>query len=275
MPSIIPKPAPWDKPLVVPSWLIHEQKVMYLQDGEYHKGFLEFIEGCMWWFSCHQCNGIKKWGVALPDLTRHFQAFVDDGTLVPVWQQNTNIMKGSVSYVSAANLVINQAPGSLQKAFNKDKPHPNAATWLASYKEEYNGLVDHNTFKVLSKIEYQALHQCIGCSAIPSMNIFTIKTNSDGNLKQAKSQIVVLGNRDPIDWSKANCYAPVASQMIVHLMMALAVRNHTTLKQADCKNAFCNSVLPNDEPTVICPLPHCPTLKPNMYWHLKKTLYRL
>jgi hypothetical protein len=36
--------------------------------------------------------------------------------------------------------------GSLRKAFNKDKPHPpDTATWLASYEEEYNGLVGHDT----------------------------------------------------------------------------------------------------------------------------------
>jgi hypothetical protein len=125
----------------------------------------------------------REMGVTLPDLTRHFQAFVDDGTLVPGWQQNTNFLQGHASHVLAANLVINQAPGSLRKAFNKDKPHPDAATWLASYEEEYNGLVGHDTFDVLSEMEYQALHQSTGCSAIPSMNIFTIKTDSEGNPK--------------------------------------------------------------------------------------------
>jgi hypothetical protein len=163
MPFIIPEPAPWDKPLAVPSWLGHEQKVMYLQDVEYHKGFLEFIEGRTWWqFSCHQRNGIEKWGVTVPELTQHFQAFVDDGTLVLGWQRNMNFIQGHASHVSAANLVINQAPGSLQNAFNKDKLHPDAATWLASYEEEYNGLVGHDTFNVLSEMEYQALCQCTG-----------------------------------------------------------------------------------------------------------------
>jgi hypothetical protein len=71
MPSIIPEPAPWDKPLAVPSWLGHKQKVMYLHNGEYHKGFLEFTEGCTWLFSCHLHNGIKKWGVA--SRTNHTQ----------------------------------------------------------------------------------------------------------------------------------------------------------------------------------------------------------
>jgi hypothetical protein len=138
-------------------------------------------------------------------------------------------------------------------AFRTDKLHPDAATWLASYEEEYNGLVSHDTFDVLSEHEYQALHERTGCSAIPSMNIFTIKTDLEGWPKQVKSRIVVLGNKDPVDWSKADCYTPVVSQPIVHLMTALAIQTQTTLKQAECKNTFCNSVLPNDEPTVICP----------------------
>jgi Reverse transcriptase (RNA-dependent DNA polymerase) len=275
MPSIIPPPAPWDKPLTVPSWIGHDQKVTYLHGGEYHKGFLEFTNLRTWRFSCRQRNGIEKWGVELPNLTKHFQNLLDDGTLVPGWQKTTSFIQGHVSHVSAAHLVINQAPGSLRLAFSPDKQHPDAATWLASYEEEYNGLVSHDTFDILTEQEYRALRERTGCSAIPSMNIFTIKTDSDGHPKRAKSRIVVLGNKDPVDWSKADCYAPVVPQPIVRLMTALAVRNRTTLKQADCKNAFCNSVLPDDEPTVVRPPPHCPISPPNTYWRLKKTLYGL
>ena len=37
--SIILEPAPWDKPLTVPSWLGHEQKVTDLHGSKYHKVF--------------------------------------------------------------------------------------------------------------------------------------------------------------------------------------------------------------------------------------------
>jgi hypothetical protein len=97
----------------------------------------------------------------------------------------------------------------------RNNQHPDADTWLQSYKEEYNGLVDHNTSDVISEQEYHAIHDQTGCSAIPSMNIFTIKPDSDGNPKRAKSRIVVLGNKDPVDWMTADCYVPVVSQPIV------------------------------------------------------------
>ena len=83
------------------------------------------------------------------------------------------------------------------------------------------------------------------------MNVFTIKPDADGKPKCAKSRIVILGNKDLVQWTRADCYALVVSQPIVRLMTALAVRNRTTLKQADCKNAFCHPELPEDEPTIV------------------------
>jgi hypothetical protein len=107
------------------------------------------------------------------------------------------------------------------------------------------------------------------------MGVFTVKNDSDGKPLRAKSRIVALGNKDPVEWTKADCYAPVVSQPIVRLMTSLAVRNRTVLKQADCKNAFCHPELPEDEPTIILPPAGCPISKPKTYWRLKKTLYGL
>ena len=86
---------------------------------------------------------------------------------------------------------------------------------------------------------------------------------------------MVLGNKDPAHWTKADCYAPTVSQPIVRLMAALAVRNRTTLKQGDCKNAFCHPALPDDEIIIVRPPSHCPFSRPRTYWRLKKTLYGL
>ena len=46
-------------------------------------------------------------------------------------------------------------------------------------------------------------------------------------------------------------------------------------KQADAKNAFCHSTLPDDEVVVVIPPKGCPYSKPGEYWQLKKTLYGL
>jgi hypothetical protein len=66
------------------------------------------------------------------------------------------------------------------------------------------------------------------------------------------------------------------NQLFNSLPHSQAVRNRTTLKQADCKNAFCHPELPKDEPTIVRPPAGCPISKPNTYWRLKKTpLYGL
>jgi Reverse transcriptase (RNA-dependent DNA polymerase) len=193
--------------------------------------------------------------------------------LIPGWQRANTFIQGHASHVSASNLLIPTAPGSLRIAFGTK--HPDAATWLAAYEEEYNGLTAHDTFDVISEQEYFDIRNQTGRTAIPSMNIFNVKLDSEGKPKRAKSRIVVLGDKDPVEWTKAECYAPVVSQPIVRLLTSLAVRNRTTLKQADCKNAFCHPELPENEPTIVRPPPHCPISKPNTYWRLKKTLYGL
>jgi hypothetical protein len=47
------------------------------------------------------------------------------------------------------------------------------------------------------------------------MGVFTVKNDSDDKPVRAKSRVVALGNKDPVEWTKAECYAPVVSQPIV------------------------------------------------------------
>ena len=135
---------------------------------------------------------------------------------------------------------------------------------MASYKEEYNGLLTHDTFTSIDADEYHMIRKQTGKQAIPSMGVLTIKPDGHGNPDRAKSCIVVLGNHETMPWSKLDCFTPVVSALVVHLMDALAVRNCTVLKQGDCKNAFCHPILPENAITIIRP-PNCPTSKPNIY----------
>ena len=93
--------------------------------------------------------------------------------------------------------------------------HPDEATWQESYAKEYKGLIDHNTFDIISEETYLDIRKRTGRSAIPSMGVFTVKNDSDGKPVRAKSIVVALGNKDPVEWTKAECYAPVVSQPIV------------------------------------------------------------
>jgi hypothetical protein len=107
------------------------------------------------------------------------------------------------------------------------------------------------------------------------MAISIIKHDGEGNPVRAKYRIVALGNLDPHNWSKNNCFAPVLSQMELRFLTALAAKNKCIPKTGDITQAFCQSYLPEGEDYVCRPPPGCPLTPPNTYWKLKKTLYGL
>ena len=260
-----------------PSWLGNSQKVMYLKDGTYIKGVMEYdLDSNGWRFSQHRRNGTELWGVALSNFARDFQLYIDDGTIIPGWhtKAKSNCLRvGSVSHVSAAGLLSPLPPGSLAKALKLTGN--DFQIWSESYKEEFFGLKDNECFEIISEEEYQQIYRSTGKRAIPSMAVFTVKKDSSGKPLRAKSRIVVLGNKDPTEWTKADCFAPVVSLPVVRMLTALAVQQKRTLKQADCKLAFIQATLPPEEITVVKPPAGCPLSGPGTYWRLKRSMYGL
>ena len=102
------------------------------------------------------------------------------------------------------------------------------------------------------------------------MNLFTIKPDMKGNPTRAKSKIVALGNLEKRIWSRKDRYAPVLSATAAQLLTLMAVGDGRRLKQGDCKNAFCNGILPNDEICIVKPPTGCPRSQPGTYWKLNK-----
>jgi hypothetical protein len=182
------------------------------------------------------------------------------------------MLAGSAQHVSANTLQCHLPPGSLLKALcsrNFDR-----SIWLDSYKEEYDGLISNNTFDIISEQDYKELARHHGIKAIPSMCTFTVK-KTNGVPTCAKSRIVILGNFDPRQWTKSDCFSPVVSIPMVRLLTALAVHNKCTVKQGDCKFAFIQACLPDNEITIVKPPVGCPFSGPRQYWRLKKSLYGL
>ena len=107
------------------------------------------------------------------------------------------------------------------------------------------------------------------------MCVLTIKRDEHLAPDRAKSRIVVFGNLKNRIWSKSEKYAPVLQYSSLRLLTSMAVENRRRLKQGDCKNAFCNAVLPPDETTIIKPPAGDPDSKKDVFWLLKKTLYGL
>jgi hypothetical protein len=104
------------------------------------------------------------------------------------------------------------------------------------------------------------------------MCVLVVKHDKDGNPIRAKSRIVVLGNFEDRIYDKSQRYAPVLKYSSLRLLLAKAVRAKRVLQQGDCKNAFCNAKLPDDELTVVKPPPGDPANAVDEFWLLQKTL---
>jgi hypothetical protein len=70
-------------------------------------------------------------------------------------------------------------------------------------------------------------------------------------------------------WSKPNKYAPVLHPDSMRLIASMAVERHMYLKQGDCKNVFCQCVLPDEEITIVKPPIGYPDATKNEYWLFK------
>jgi hypothetical protein len=85
------------------------------------------------------------------------------------------------------------------------------------------------------------------------MCVLTIKKDKHLMPLRAKSQIVVLGNRECREWSKSNRFAPVLCFDSLRYLVSLAVQHCHGLKQGNCKNAFCQGILPPEEVKIVRP----------------------
>ena len=151
------------------------------------------------------------------------------------------------------------------------------ATWRKSYCKEKQGLTDNDTYEEISLQEYRRLRRLPNSvpKAIPTMCVLMIKRDKNMAPDRSKSRIVVLGNLEGRIWEKSEKYAPVLQYSSLRLLTSMATESCRVLKQGDCKNAFCNARLPDDETTIIRPPPGYPDAGKDVFWLLKKTLYGL
>ena len=175
------------------------------------------------------------------------------------------------NFVSAKGLTSFEIPTLLQMHSLNSNDN---TIWKKAYDEEYYGLKDLPSFKIIDHDTYVKNKQKFG-RLLPTMAISTLKSDSDGNPVRVKWRIVALGNLDTYLWSKADTYAPVLSQKELRILTALAIDDNCYLKCGDVKQAFVQASLPANENYVLKPPPGCPNTKPNTYWHLIRAIYGL
>ena len=105
------------------------------------------------------------------------------------------------------------------------------------------------------------------------MYVLVVKNNKYCKPIRAKSCIVVLGNSKYRLYQKSQRYVLVLKYSSLRLLIAKVVRYKRILQQGNCKNAFYNATLLDDEFTLIRPPIEDPSYQDDEYWLLKKTLY--
>ena len=266
----------------IPTCLHPNSKVTMDHEGVFHKGYIHLLpEGGFQFVVRRNARSTKiDWSVPLPNFKQSWTTLMGDDILFPGHKTVSSFLRSntlnnapSANFVSAKNLLA-PCPPSLVKAIHPS--NPDRQVWLDSYAEEKQGLIDHDVYDTISKKQYLALRRSGKIpKAIPSMCVLIVKTNKDGKPDRAKSRIVVLGNFEDRIYQRSQRYAPVLKYDSLRLLTAKAVSDKRILQQGDCKNVFCNAVLPEDETTVIRPPIDDPAFHNDEYWLLNKTLYGL
>ena len=276
MSSLIPKPdiSPSDSSHLLPPFLRLNSKITLDHEGQFHKGYLSKTPDGPYCFvyKSHINKKVPDWIVPLPNLPTNWHELCQEGILYPGHSSSSFLRNQSANFVSAASL-LRECPRSLLSALAPT--HPDRATWLASFKEEKDGIIAQDTYDILNLAQYRAYREQGAPRAIPTMCVLTIKPDEMLRPHRAKSRIVVLGNHEDRIWTKSEKYAPVLRPDTLRLIVSMAIQQRRTLKQGDCKNAFCQGILPPDEITIVKPPIGDPDANKDEYWLLKRTLYGL
>ena len=250
-----------------------DQKITILKDDVYKKKHLNINKVSFWEFVTYDVDSRINYTSILSDFQYTRKIRIQENTFDLGWNfdmahrvygisRHTKLHKN----FALANLKISLA-GS----------NPDNKIWNSAYDGEIDGLQGLEVFTEITTaeyLEYVRKHDD-AAQAIPTMNLFTIKPDINEDPTQAKSRIIVLGNLEKQIWSQENRYTPVLSAPTARLLTSMAVGDGRQLKQGDCKNAFCNRILPDDKVCIVKPPNGCPHSKPGIYWKLNKTLYEL
>ena len=146
--------------------------------------------------------------------------FPDDSTVSSFLRSATSDKNTpSLNYVSVKHL-LSPCPPSLCKAL--DTSNPDRQVWMYSYKEEKQGIINHEVYEKILENQYLSLRRAGKIpKVIPSMCFLVVKNNKDGKPLPPKYRIVVLGNFEDRLYQKSQRYAPVLKYISQSLLKAL------------------------------------------------------
>lgn len=150
---------------------------------------------------------------------------------------------------------------------------PLAQVWEDSSMKELKSLKDD--YDVYDMVDRSSLPS--NAKVIPSMFVYTIKRNSDGEIEDHKARLVAIGNnqREGVDFHET--FAPTLQAPAMRSIFALAAQEDLIVEQTDINKAYLHGELDVDHLYMLIPdglAQRHPELKGKIL-HLKKALYGL
>ena len=125
--------------------------------GDFHKGYINYSPETIFQFIVRKIARSRKvdFSVPLPDFKQHWTTLLVDDILFTGHSMVSSSLRSatsgknspSLNYVSAKHL-ISPCPSSLCKVFCFS--NPDRQVWMDSYKEENQGLIDHEVYEKIS-----------------------------------------------------------------------------------------------------------------------------
>lgn len=135
---------------------------------------------------------------------------------------------------------VNSDPLSFREAMSS----PERASWIKAMQEEYQSLVENNTFRPVSTPNRQ--------KPLSTKWVYRRKAEADGTIRY-KARLVVRGFEQVKGQDFDNVYAPVSKMSTFRLLLALCARHRYPMYQMDVVTAFLNPVIDKDNIVITMP----------------------
>ena len=107
--------------------------------------------------------------------------------------------------------------------------------WLEAMKEEYNALLQNNTWSLVPRLDSQKV--------VGNKWVYRVKYNSDGSLAKYKARLVAKGFQQIEGVNYFETFSPVVKSATVKVIISLVVMNKWHIRQIDVNNGFLNGEL--------------------------------
>ena len=135
--------------------------------------------------------------------------------------------------------------------------------WINAINDELNNLYSNNIMTFVKHVPYNK-------TIISTRWVFTIKTDSEGNIIKFKARLVARGFNQKFGIDYDLTYSPTLNIDCLKLLLAIAAKYKWSVHQLDIKAAYLNADLDHD---IYVTIPPGDTNFGKGYWKLNKAYY--